>query len=175
MVLPSEEEFQPRVRVVRNRQGRIISFQDPDLGARFITRTEAIKRLNFSVERNAVVDSFGQEVGIGGLALPNRGYSVAFKVKEALYKPLDVDPRQFRPGANQEVIERTIYIDRDGRLITREISHGSGRSYDPAKYGGRWRANAAEALGVEPGKRLPTKDLKRAQYYQEFIVKTISG
>jgi len=175
MVLPEEEEYLGRVRVVRTESGRLVGFQDPDRGNRFITRAEALDRLTYSVERDQVQDTFGNRVGIGGLAIPNRGIKVTYAVKSATYQPIPEDPLQYKPASNQEIIERFVIIKPDGSLTHFEISHGSGKAYDPAKGGARWRTQVSEALGLPTEARLPTKDLKRAQYYSEVVVKTVSG
>lgn len=169
-----EEEQNPGVRVVRNRTtGSVVGFQDP-LTGRFLSRTDAISRLHYSVERGQIEDSYQNPVGVGNLGIPSRGQRVAFKVKEADYQKLSVDPVTFRPSANQEVVERTVFITKDGKFVTSETSYGLGEKYDPAQSGGRWRKEAAEALGVKGDQRLPTVDLKRAVAYREFIVKTIT-
>ncbi len=173
MVLPTEPEGElGLVQVVRNQEGRFIGFRDVDTG-RFISRADAIPRLRYSVEKSSIIDSFGTTIGPGSLALPQRGETVSFKLREAEYLPLQQSPESYRPNANQEIIERTILVTREGKIITDEVSHGLGTAYDPAKYGGHWRKKAAEALGVREGDRLPTVDLKRAVVYREFLLKTI--
>jgi hypothetical protein len=173
MVLPGEVPQGPRVRVVRDAQGRFIGFQDPELGARFISRADAISRLRYSTERAAILDSFGNEVGVGALALPGRGQQVAYKFKTVEYTNLNLAPQEFTPGTNQELIERTVFIDAEGNLVTSEMSYGLGTKFDPAKGGGRWRKAASEALGIPEQERKSTRELKRAVAYQEYIVKTI--
>lgn len=175
MVLPTETpgKPEPRVRAVRDAQGRIVGFQDPDKGGRFISRSDAIRRVSVDVETNEIRDSFGNRVGIGSLAIPGRGIEVAYKIRSAEYKPLTVNPEDFRPNADQELIERTVFIGRDGKLMTAEISYGGGGEYDPAKNGGKWRYEASKALDLPSNVRLPTQDLQRAVAYTEFVVKTI--
>jgi hypothetical protein len=173
MVLPQDQEGQARVRAVRNREGRFIGFQDPDQGGRFITRQEALSRLSFSVERGEVLDSFGNGVGVGAVKLPGRGVDVTYQTRAAEYKPMTVDPARFTPNPNQEIVERNVFMTKDGKLVTSETSWGLGKKYDPAKYGGRWRQSASDALGLDKAKRLPTRDLERAVLMREFIVKTI--
>jgi hypothetical protein len=172
MVLPGEVFGGPRVRVVRDSSGRVIGFQDPDQGSRFISRADALDRLRYNIEKAQVEDSFGNGVGVGALSIPGRGVTVGYKNGEAVYTPLEGDPSTFKPDPNQEIIERTIFIDKDGNLVTVEISYGYGNGYDPAKYGGKWRYEASQALGLEEGERLPTSDLQRAVAGQEFTIKT---
>jgi hypothetical protein len=173
MVLPSEPAQGPRVRVVRDSQGRFIGFQDPDRGGRFISRADALSRLRYSTEEAAILDSFGNRVGVGALSIPGRGVGVAYKFKTVEYTPLSVDPQKFKPGTNQELIERTVFIDSEGNLVTSEMSYGLGTEFDPAKGGGRWRKAASEALGIPEQERRPTRELRRAVAYQQYIVKTI--
>ena len=175
MVTPKGEEIARRVQVARDRQGRVVGFQDPDRGMKFISRQDALPRMRYSIERSRVEDSFGNEVGVGSLSLPGRGVTVGFKVKEAIYKPLPTRPQDFQPSASQEVIERTVFLDREGRLVSTETSYGLGEAYDPTKTGGRWRRSASDAVGAKAGERLPTSDLARAVVMQEFLLKEISG
>lgn len=172
-MLPDQPEGELRVRVVRDSEGKVIGFQDPDRGNRFISRADAIRRLEYSVERGAILDSFGNPVGVGALHTPGSGYSVTYATKEATYTPIGVSPLEFRPNANQEVIERTVFVAQDGSLVATETSYGIGRPYDPHKFGGRWRRAASEALGLGANERLPTADLQRAVAWQEYQVKTI--
>ncbi len=175
MVTPRPEEIGQRIRVARTKDGKIIGFQDPDRGNRFVSRKDALPRMRYSVEKSRIEDSFGNEIGVGSLGLPGRGVTVGFKVKEATYKPLPTSPQNFQPRANQEVIERTVFLTREGKLVSTETSYGLGQDYDPAKAGGKWRADASKAVGAKEGERLPTRDLSRAIVYQEFLVKSISG
>ncbi len=175
MATPSPEQQTERVRVVRDRQGKVVGFQDPDRASRFISRADALPRLRYSIDNQRIQDSFGNEVGIGALGVPGRGISVAFKVKEATYKPLPTDATTFSPRPNQEIVERTVFIDRDGKLIESQTSYGLGEKYDPSKTGGKWRRDASKAVGAKEGERLLTSDLKRAVAHHEFLVKDISG
>lgn len=175
MVTPKGEEIARRVQVARDRQGRVVGFQDPDRGYRFISRQDALPRMRYNLDKSRIEDSFGNEVGIGALKVPGRGVSVAFKVKEATYKPLPTSPQDFQPSASQEVIERTVFLTREGKLVSTETSYGLGEAYDPTKAGGKWRRDASQAAGAKEGERLLTSDLARLQVGQEFLVKTITG
>ena len=161
-----------RVRAVRDEEGNLVGFQDPDQGSRFISRQDAIERMRYSVEEGEIQDSFGNAVGVGSLALPQRGVSVATKNTTIEYLPVRGDPLNIRPASNQEVVERTTFIRKDGTLVTVETGFGYGKRYDPSKYGGRFRQQAAAALELPEGERLPTSDLKRAVASQEIIVRT---
>jgi len=173
MVAPNPEQSELRVQVVREREtGRFVGFRDPESG-RFISRTDAMSRLNYNPQSNRIEDSFGNAVGVGALAIPGRGIRVAYRTAEALYEPVKTDPSALRPGPNQEIVERTVFITKDGRLVTSETGFGLGKRYDPSKYGGRWRQAASEALGLQPSQRIPTSDLKRAVAYHEVMVRTI--
>ena len=161
------------MRAVYSRTGRFVGFQDPDQGGRFISRQDATRRLQYNQTAGRIVDSFGRFVGVANLSLPARGQTVAFQVKTAVYRPATQAPTQITPQPNQEIIERTIFVTSEGRLITSEISHGLGNKFDPAKAGGRWRAQASRALGLKEGERLQTRALRRAVASKQFLVKTI--
>jgi hypothetical protein len=170
-----DDEITPgRVRIVRNSIGKFIGFQDPDEGGRFISRQAALGRLTYNDTQSMLEDSFGQYAGVGAIGLPGRGVSVGYTKKAATYNPLGVDPLRFTPASNQEVIERVVFVNKEGKLITLETSYGLGKRYSSNKSGGRWRQAATEALGVKEGERLPTADLQRAVVYKEYIIKTIS-
>jgi hypothetical protein len=162
-----------RVKVIRDKSGQVRGFQDPDTG-QFISRKDAIARVSFDAEKAEITDSFGNPVGVGALRIPKAGVSVAFKAKQAEYKPIVVDPSSYTPGANEEIIERLVFLGTDGKLVVKDISYGLGTRYDPNKKGGAYRMRASEALGKEPGERLPTRDLDKALLSQEFMIKTIT-
>lgn len=169
-----EGEFLPRVRAVRDSRGRIIGFQDPDFGNRFISRSEAINRLKYDRGLEQIVDSFGNGVGIGSIAFPSRGEEVAFKTKNAIYTPLPTTPENFRPKPNQELIERIVVIDKDGNLHRFENSYGLGKRYDQSRRGGWWRKSISDSLGIPANERIPSSDLRRAVVRKDFILKNLS-
>lgn len=173
-MLPGESPSAFRVRIVRDSEGRVIGFQDPDFGNRFITRSEAINRLKYDREMGQIVDSFNSPVGVGSLAFPGRGEEVAFRTKNALYTPLGVDPTTFRPKPNQEIVERIVIIDKNGNLVRSETSYGLGNRFDPSKRGGWWRKKVSESLGLKPNERLPSADLQRAVVRRDYILKDLS-
>jgi len=175
MATPRRDLERLRVRIVRDRKGRVVGFQDPDRRSVFITRADAVPRLRINPNTRQVEDSFGNQVGVGALGLPGRGIDVAFKVKMASYVPLRTDPKTYNPKPNEEIIERTTFATKEGKLVTSETSYGLGEKYDPAKTGGRWRRDASKAVGAGEKARLPTRDLQRAVLYKEYMVKRISG
>lgn len=175
MATPRRDPRDLRVRVVRDRRGEFVGFQDPDKRSIFISRKDATSRLRINKDTRQVEDSFGNRVGVGALGLPGRGVELLYKTKAASYRPLAADPRTYNPRPNEEILERTTFATKGGRLITSETSYGLGEKYDPSKTGGRWRRDASSALGVPEGGRLPTRDLRRAVLHKEFIVKRISG
>jgi len=174
VVVPGEPLFEQRVKIARDRTGRLVGFQDPDAGYKFIQREEAIVRLRLDVESGQILDSFGNPVGVGGLHYPAAGYDVATVRKLSQYRPLDVPVEQFKPGPNQELIERNVFVTAEGKLVTDTFSYGRGVEYREGIAGGRWRWKASEALGLEPHERLSTRDLKRSVLLREFLVKTVT-
>lgn len=196
MVLPQDPErgfvervvepSQGRVRSVRTRPG-VLQYQDPDLVIErtyddgrvvtirnpFIARNQAVTRVQFDFDRNRIVDSFGNVIGSAHMGIPSSGRVAERKIFDLVYRPLGQDPRQFTPKENQEVIERLVLVDRNGNVFTRETSYGLGERYDRSKRGGWYRAQTSRALGIEEGKRMSTRQLRKAVLHREFIVKTL--
>lgn len=170
-MFPGEEEFVPRVRAVRDASGRVIGFQDPDQGNRFITRDQALNRLRYDPSQEQILDSFGNPVGAGSLAFPERGFSVATRSRFVNYRAGGDDPMLIRIRTGEELVEQVTFVDRNGRVYTVEHSFGKGRSYDPTVKGGWFRQKASEALGLRENERIPTRDLERAVVRRDYIVK----
>ncbi len=108
---------------------------------------------------------------------PGAGSVVDYKTVQAVWKPLDVDPRSFTPGSNQEIIERVVFQDAQGRMMTLNLSYGEGEKYDRSKTAEKWRYFAARASGEEAdpgeGNRIETRELAKQVVLREFLVKTI--
>lgn len=173
-MFPSDEEFLlRRVRVVRDQRGYLVGYQDPDANNRFIRRVDAIKRLAYDYEKSRLADSFGRAVVSGDLQTILRGERVSFIQRDAVYTPMTESPNRFRPASNQEVIERVLVVDKGGRVREFDTSYGLGVRYNEHRYGGRFRQNISNALGLPENARIPTSDLKRAVYSVEYLVKTI--
>lgn len=174
MVLPYEEGPQPpRVRIVRDKAGKIVGYQDPDAGSRFISRADAVKRLKVSVETGNITDTFGNQAGPGSVHIPAGGITHIMRDRTVVYQGLDVPPGRFTPGPNQELVESTYFITKSGKVERVDISYGLGNDYNKNLYHGKWRAGASEALGLDPNVRLPSADLKRAVLTKQYVVKTI--
>ena len=62
MVARSPDEEGLRVRAVRDQDGKLVGFQYPDQGGRFISRQDAIERMRYSIEAGEIQDSFGNSV-----------------------------------------------------------------------------------------------------------------
>lgn len=180
------DEGGERVRAIRMQDGTY-RYQDPDRailrtdaeGSRvirngFIAAEDGIARLQFNFDSGQLEDSFGTGVGVGALNMPKRGVTVDYVEASATYSPLGGNPESVRPDANQEIIERVYFVDRDGNIITLETSYGLGQIYDPTKSGGRWRRAASEALGLPENSRAPTSELKEAELNREFLIKEIT-
>lgn len=174
MVLPGPS-FAPGegVAVARTSGGRLIGFRDPETG-RFISRSTALSRATYDPQAGQIKDSFGNPIGVGAFRLPAGGAIRETQNTIQTWKGLDVDARQFRPAANQEIIERVTVIDKAGKLRTFEISYGLGGKYDPRapNKGSKWRFETSKALGIAEGERARTSRLREAVAYREFIVKT---
>jgi hypothetical protein len=173
-MFPDEEEiFNSRVRIVRGINGKLVGYQDPDNNNRFILRTDAIKRLFYDSEKMYLTDSFGRSIMDADLRMVFRGERINFIERAAIYTPMMESPSRFRPASNQEVIERVLVVDKNGRVIEFDTSFGLGVRYNQYRYGGRWRQKISEALGLPENARIPSSDLKRAVYSVEYLVKTI--
>ena len=179
-------ESKGRVRAVRTGP-RTIAYQDPDyrvlrvypdgttktLTNLVIAREPAIDRLTFDYQSNTVVDSYGNSVGLRHLGIPSTGRVADYKVWSVKWMPMTTDPRRYIPGPNEEIVERVIFVDRDGKLIVSRTSWGRGQKYDRSKRGGWWVDKAKKAAGLEPGEKATTRELKRAQIHREFVIKTV--
>ncbi len=176
-----------RVRAVRTGP-KTYAYQDPDLKVLrvyqdgttrtlsnlFISREPAIDRLAFDFQRNTVVDSFGNSVGLRHLGLPSSGRVTDYNIWTVKWMPLPTDPRRYIPGPNEEIVEKVIFVDRNGKLVVSYSSSGRGFKYDRSKTGGWWVDKAKKAAGLEPGEKATTRELKRAQIHREFVIKTIA-
>lgn len=145
---------------------------DPDTG-RIISRADAVRRVRFDFETGWVRDSFGRNVGVGNLRIPQGGIARVYKTVDVRYGRLVADPSRLTPGNNQEIVERVTMINRDGTLRTVETSWGLGKRYDPSQYTKRWASEAADAAGVRIGDRGAYEKMKGAVLQKEYIVKTI--
>jgi len=175
-----------RVKAVYSR-GKIVGYQDPDIVFQrtyadgtirpyrnpFIGREFAVDRLHYDYDQRGVFDSFGNRVGIANLGIPARGRVTDYKTLQVRWNKLTIDPRRFRPTGDQEIVERVIFIDREGRLRLVRTSYGRGKRYDRSKYGGRWRSWASRAMGLPDNARVTTQELQKAVLHKEFIIKEI--
>ena len=180
-------ESKGRVRAVRTGP-KTIAYQDPDykvlrvypdgttrtLHNLFISREPAIDRLVFDFKSNKILDSFGNSVGLRHLGIPSVGRVTDYKVMTVKHMPMIGDPRRFIPASNQEIVERVVFVDKNGKLIVSRTSWGLGQKYDRSKRGGWWIDKAKKAAGLEPGEKATTRELKRAQIHREFVVKTLT-
>jgi hypothetical protein len=163
-----------RVRIIRDPQGRVRGYQDPDANNRFIDKETAISRLKFNPEARQIQDSFKNEMPVGQLGVRIGGV-VLNKVNVAeSYQSISGNIRNVVPTSHQEIIERVSVLTKDGRVETIEISYGRGQEYVEGKNGGYWRYRIATAAGISDGRRLPSTDLKNRVLNQEFLIKTVS-
>jgi len=132
-MFPEEEgtEREGRVRAVYTAKLRLIGFQDPDMGNIFIRRDEAVGRLRYDPELGQVVDSFGNTVDVGGMAMPAAGYTYEYKYKTAEYYPLTINPEDFQPAPGLTLKVRLVIVDSEGNLHVFDKSFGENRTYDP--------------------------------------------
>jgi hypothetical protein len=184
-------ESRGRTRIVDMGRGNY-QFQDPDYAALmqrpdgstfvernvFIGNAYAVEHLAYNYDLGFVADSFGTRVPLAALAFPKRGTVVEYKTLTATWKPLDKDPRQFKPNANQEIVERVIFMDGHGNLQTLDMSYGKGKKYDRSKTGEKWRYFAGRMAGEEEdpgaGNRLSTRELQKNVVSREFLVKEMT-
>lgn len=158
------------VRFARDRLGRSF-FTDPDTGRR-ITSDDALRRVTYDFRSGRIRDSFGHYVGMAALRLPGSGRVVTLPNMDVIYSNLIRDPRIYRVAGNEELIERLVVVERNGRLRTVNISYGLGRNYDPARSGKRWAAELASSTGVKPGRPEAYRTYKEAVLDRTFIIKT---
>jgi hypothetical protein len=152
--------------------GSVFTVQNPFVGNMFATQ-----RVTYEPELGFLSDSLGNRVPIGALRMPGGGSVVDYKTVKAVWEPLGVDPRSFTPTHNQEIVERVVFLDAEGRLQTLNLSYGEGEKYDRSKTGEKWRWFATKMTGedADPGEgnRTDTRELQKHVVVREFLVKTI--
>lgn len=179
------------VRAISMGAGRT-AFQDPDMVVRrvypdgstrliqnmFISREAAIGRLRYNEPLGRVIDSRGRIVGVGSLRLPATGRVWNYGRQTARWKPMRTITEGYRPKSNQEIIERLVLIDKDGRLRIVQTSYGRGRPYNSEKRGRWWLGETLNAAGMsKPEGRLSEDAYKRLQetvVNRQFILKTLA-
>lgn len=76
--------------------------------------------------------------------------------------PFSARPEAFVSSPSVELIERVIFVNRDGTLRVQEWSWGRGRDYDPSHHGGGFLREGMAAAGV----RREGARLTKAEYAQ---------
>jgi len=160
------------VHLYQRPDGSVFTVQNPFVGNMFATQ-----RVTYEPDLGHLADSLGNRVPIGALRMPGGGSVVDYKTVQAVWQPLGVDPRSFTPGANQEIVERVVFQDAQGRMMTLNLSYGEGEKYDRSKTAEKWRYFASKAAGEDEdpgeGKRKETRELQKQVVIREFLVKTI--
>ena len=172
MVTGQQPRREPRRRVFYDPSNRRNPFRDPDTG-RFINYKDAIRRARFNFDAGRPIDSRGRFIAVERLRLPQRGSVITFPTVQARFLNFTGDPRTFRPGANQEIIEELVLVDRQGNIFTRQFSMGLGRRYDRSKVSKAWFRETASAAGVRKGEPGAYKSAQGAVLSRRFVIKTI--
>jgi len=164
------EGYGSRVVINRDARGAIRRYGDPDTG-QTLTRNEAIGRMKYNFSTGEIEDSMGNSLKIGEIAL-KRGHETSDLINaRQVTSPMNRNPYTYKTARNEELIERLIVVGKNGEISKIDISYGSGKSYDPNRLGGTWRAKVANAVGLEKGERLPTADLERMVVSKQIVVR----
>lgn len=146
-------------------------FQDAGTG-QFISTRAAVPCLTYDFERKRIVDAFHNVVGVANLRIGVSGIRIVRPRDVVTYQRILFDPRHVRVGPNQEIVERIIWVRRDGWLRMTEWSYGLGERYDRSKTARAWGGAAREALGLERDQKATTRELRKAVVLREFQLKT---
>jgi len=137
---------------------------------------EAIPGLRYDFDSARIRDSFGRFVGVGSLSFPEEGVQftgLRGAVMQSL--PFSARPETFMSSPSVELIERVIFVNRDGTLRDQEWSWGRGREYDPSHHSGGFMAEGMAAAGVRrTGARLTDEEYKKvlgAVLHREYTVR----
>jgi hypothetical protein len=170
MFPPEDDESGGRVRVTRGSNGNLV-YQDPDNRYHFISKQEAVRRLNWDTDQGSLADSFGNKVGPGILKGSLEGGAQVYPDVIVRSFSFEGRPQSTHIGDNQELVERWWFVNADGSLSVGYHSYGRGNAYHRDEGAGSYRAGAARALGLPEDQRLPSAELKEALVFREFIIK----
>jgi hypothetical protein len=143
----------------------------------FVGREYGIQRLSYDFNAGMIVDSQGSGVPVAALEAALVSQPVEYVNQSAVWKVMVGDPREFRPGPNQEIVERNVVLDAQGNVRLVDMSYGKGELYDPSRTGGKWRYELSRLTGEpqDPGKgfRTDTSKLRKQVISRSFLVKEL--
>lgn len=174
---------------VREAEGRGV-FRDPDAVYRrwfpdgssqlverpLLRSLEAAERLGWDFGVQRLRDSLGRFVGVGALTFPEEGvWFTGLRGAQNITVPYALRPEAFQASSNAELIERVIFVNRDGTLRVQEWSFGRGQEYDPTHHGGGFLREGMAAAGIRrEGSRLTAAEyakVKAAVISVEWVVR----
>ena len=137
---------------------------------------EAADRLRYDFDSSRIRDSFGRFVGVGSIQFPEEGvWYTGLRGVNLQSLPFSARPEAFESSPSVELIERVIFVNRDGTLRVQEWSFGRGRKYDTAHHGGGFLREGMAAAGVRrEGARLTAAEYAQVQaavVSREYVVR----
>jgi hypothetical protein len=137
---------------------------------------EAADRLRYDFDSSRIRDSFGRFVGVGSIQFPEEGvWFSGLRGAQMQTLPFSARPEAFESSPSVELIERVIFVNRDGTLRVQEWSFGRGRKYDTAHHGGGFLREGMAAAGVRrEGARLTAAEYAQVQaavVSREYVVR----
>lgn len=144
---------------------------------RFVGREFGLQRLSYDFTAWMIVDGEGTGVPVAALEAAFVSQPTRYVKQEAVWKVMTGDPREFRPGVNQEIVERNVVLDAQGNVRMVDMSYGKGELYDPSQTGGKWRYELSRLAGEtsDPGKgfRTSSNELRNTVVSRTFLVKEL--
>jgi hypothetical protein len=138
---------------------------------------QAVPGLHFDFDSSRIRDSFGRFVGVGSIQFPEEGvFFTGLRGAQIQTLPFSARPEAFESSPSVELVERVIFVNRDGTLRVQDWSFGRGRGYDPAHHGGGFLREGMAAAGVrrEYGERLTAAEyaeVKASVLSVEYVVR----
>ena len=137
---------------------------------------EAADRLRYDFDSARIRDSFGRFVGVGSIQFPEEGvWFSGLRGAQMQTLPFSARPEAFESSPSVELIERVIFVNRDGTLRVQEWSFGRGRKYDTAHHGGGFLREGMAAANVRrEGARLTAEEYAQVQaavVSREYVVR----
>jgi len=139
---------------------------------------DAVERLGYDFNVQRIRDSYGRFVGTGALVFPEEGVLfTGLRGTEMFTTPFTLRPEAYEATPGTELIERVVFINRDGSLRLQESILRLGNDYDPSHHSGGFIREGMAAAGVRrEGPRLTAEQYKKvlgAVIHREYLVREV--